>query len=78
MAIKIITKGVIPKDIPWRGTCYNCKTVVECDKSDATYHSNYDCRDPRESSYYTTTCPVCKANIHVKEHQIAYDELMRG
>ncbi len=65
MTIKIITRGIDPKTFPWRGTCHNCKTVFECDKSDTTHHPNYDPRDPREQDYDTATCPVCNAQAHV-------------
>ena len=68
MAIKIISKGVDPKTTPLRGTCSNCRTEVECQQSDAKYNDNYDCRDPRESAYYSVVCPVCSSGIYLRKY----------
>jgi len=66
MTIKIITKGVDPKTIPMRGTCHNCKTVVECAKEDVKqYYSNQ--RDMDEGYSYVA-CPLCSVQITVKEY----------
>lgn len=70
MTVKIITRGIDPKTIPWRGTCFNCKTVIECGKEDTTHHPNYDPRDPREQAYETASCPVCNSQVIVNPYNI--------
>ena len=67
MTIKIITRGADPKKTILECACNNCKTIFECEKSDAKYEGNYDCRDPRESPYYTVSCPVCNRGVYVKD-----------
>ena len=61
MAIKVITKGVPPKDKVFKGTCHNCKSVVECKKEDGN-HSYGDQRDPGEM--VNIMCPVCHSNMY--------------
>ena len=68
MSIKIISKGIDPKTIPLRGTCYTCKTVVECAQKDAVVSDAYDCRDQRSGTSYTVACPVCNSSIYVTKH----------
>lgn len=64
MTIKIITKGVNPKAILLRGSCYNCKTVVECSKDDAK--NTYDQRD---GNSWSVVCPVCSGSIYLVEYE---------
>jgi len=63
MTIKIITKGIGPKTIPLCGTCYTCRTVVECEQSDANFYSSSYGGD----SGYCVVCPVCSASISLTQ-----------
>lgn len=62
--MKIICRGVDPKEHTWRGTCLNCKTLVEFSKAEARYN-----HDQRDGDYLTVTCPVCGGDIHSAVHQ---------
>lgn len=76
--MKVIKTGQIPREY-FKGTCGNCKSVVEAEKNefnDIKYADNYDCRDPREQSYYyvNATCPVCNElfTLILKKELIPY------
>ena len=61
MAIKVIFQGQRPEDKPYEGTCYTCKTKIECLQADGTIKPAYDQRD-RES--LIVICPTCKGTIN--------------
>lgn len=56
--MKIIKKGKRPEDKKHRGTCHNCKTVVEFSQSEGvvTY-------DQRDGNFVTVKCPTCGQDI---------------
>jgi hypothetical protein len=61
--MKVLKEG-IPPNPNFRGTCRICNTEIEAEPSDIKRHDP-DQRDPRESTYYTTTCPVCHRGMNV-------------
>jgi uncharacterized protein with PIN domain len=56
--VKIIHRGVDPKDTTHRAVCARCKTEVEFTQSEAVYHS-----DRREGDFLSIACPVCADTI---------------
>jgi DNA-directed RNA polymerase subunit RPC12/RpoP len=60
MTIKILERGVDPKEIPMRFLCRNCGTKIECLKADMKTEPAYDMR---EVSYDYVPCPVCNTRI---------------
>lgn len=60
MAIDILHRGHLPEDEIFKGTCYNCKTVFECLKSDGMFHSGSQMDGP----YVIIVCPVCGKNAN--------------
>lgn len=59
--MRIITQGKLPEEQMFKGTCYNCKTVFECKRSEGTYHEAYDQRD---DPYLSVSCPVCSKSAN--------------
>lgn len=55
--IKIIVRGDDPAEKVWKGKCYTCKSVLEWNISDATYHYPGDQRDL--DPFTQIPCPVC-------------------
>lgn len=68
MTIKIITKGVDPKTVPMRGTCQNCKTVVECGKEDVQQY--YGTQRDMDAGYSYVVCPLCTAQIVIRRYPV--------
>lgn len=62
--MKIIRKGIDPKNRRMTGTCNNCSTEIECIASEAEVHS-----DIRDGNYYTVRCPVCEYSIYVDSNE---------
>jgi len=60
--MRIVKLGNVPGDEIGKGTCHNCKTVIECYKKECT-KSYYDQRDACWN--YSVTCPVCKNSMGV-------------
>jgi RNase P subunit RPR2 len=52
--VKVISRGVDPKDFAYRMSCSNCKSLLEFVVGDLT-----STHDQREGAYYTLKCPVC-------------------
>lgn len=59
--MKIIHKGEPPADL-WRGTCYHCKTVLECKSHEL--RNSYP-GDQRDGPVGFLSCPVCGRDMHV-------------
>lgn len=55
MAIKVVSRGIDPKDYLYRKACSMCKSMLEFKKDDLKWESDY-----RNGGYYSMTCPVCK------------------
>ena len=53
--MKIIQKGRLPKDRVWRGTCSNCRAVVEALESELTGIQG----DQRDGPFSREECPEC-------------------
>ena len=58
--MRIITRGQIPEDNPYRATCYHCKTVVEFFQKEGKIT-----RCQRDGDSVTVICPLCKKYITV-------------
>lgn len=58
--MKIIKQGIDPKTLVYKGSCNNCSTEVEFDRSEGkvTY-------DQRDGDYISVECPTCKHKINV-------------
>lgn len=56
--MKIIKKGILPKERMHRAKCYNCKTEIEFKEEEAVI-----IYDQRDGNYLSITCPVCGSNI---------------
>jgi len=55
--MKIVKKGILPKDRVYVGTCYNCKTVMEAKEAELKYTS---CRN---ETAYTASCMLCNVTV---------------
>ena len=58
----ILEKGTPPEKRLWRGTCNRCKTRVEFEQGEGTFHD-----DQRDGAYVTVICPVCQHTIYGSE-----------
>lgn len=60
-AVKIISKGAPKTERVWRGTCYDCKSVVEAMEGELTGVKE----DQRDGWYANAVeCPVCSKMMH--------------
>ncbi len=59
MTLRVTKEGQIPGDREMIGTCYHCKTEVECLQADA------DSSTDRNETCFTVACPLkgCFSNI---------------
>lgn len=57
--MKIIQRGVLPKDKVYRTTCVNCKTIFEFSDYEATKMF-----DQRDGDYLIVVCPVCEQKCY--------------
>lgn len=58
--MKIISKGTPKAERVWRGTCYDCKSVVEAMEGELNTHC-----DQRDGWYADAVkCPVCTKMMH--------------
>lgn len=60
--MKIIKRGTPPSEDIFGGTCFRCKTVIECTRAEVP-KVEYDQRDDDE--YGNVKCPVCAGLISV-------------
>jgi RNase P subunit RPR2 len=59
--MRIISRGIKPEDKLYRGTCKNCKTVFECNRSEGKYENDF-----REGGgFLRVTCPLCQSNTEI-------------
>ncbi len=56
--MKIIKRGKLPSQKKWRGTCRQCKTIVEALQEELSVTS-----DQRDGEIGTANCPVCKTQM---------------
>lgn len=56
--MKIISKGVPKSARVWRGTCNDCRSIVEATEGELTTHS---CQ--RDGEWAEAKCPVCKSRL---------------
>lgn len=55
--IKVVSRGVDPKDYLYRMKCSTCKSVLEFQKADLKWESDY-----RNGGYWSLTCPMCRGS----------------
>jgi phage FluMu protein Com len=63
--MKIIKRGTVPtpdSEKVHKGTCHNCKTVIEFQQKEAKLFEDYD--DRGYATYLTIDCPVCNKSIY--------------
>jgi len=61
----IIKQGKVPGDRVWRGTCFNCSSVMEALEKELNIST-----DIREAGMFAhTKCPVCKSNFTMYPHK---------
>jgi hypothetical protein len=60
--MNIIERGELPNDHVMHGRCGNCKTLIECRRSEATALA-----DRNEPPTPAITCPVCAGWIYLSE-----------
>lgn len=65
--MRIVSKGVDPKEQLYRHVCGPCKTMVEFKLADLKRTDDY-----REGTYYSYDCPVCR-----ESHNFAHSALGR-
>lgn len=58
--MRIISKGILPKDKTYTTTCNKCKTMYEFTQSDGTLMND------RNELIVCINCPVCKSSAAVK------------
>lgn len=70
MAIKVIHRGTTPEHEPFRGTCPNCNSLIECERSDGT--PGYDPRERKE--FLRLQCTVCQAPMTAYSQRVNYSD----
>lgn len=60
--IKIIKQGTPEEEYIWEGTCSNCKSTIECNKSDIKYEN-----DGKGFDIAYVKCPrnKCVSNVYM-------------
>jgi RNase P subunit RPR2 len=53
--MKIIERGHLPEQKPYRVTCGTCRTIFEFEQREAKVT-----RDQRDGDYVSIACPVCQ------------------
>lgn len=56
--MKVIRRGQVPEERVYRVICNRCKTEIEFEQREATYHP-----DQRDGDFLSITCPVCMSQI---------------
>lgn len=57
--MKIIKRGKLADEVPFRGTCHNCKSVIEAYRCELFIE--YDHKEHGE--FGRATCPVCRRDM---------------
>lgn len=55
--MRIIERGTPPDDVPWKGQCIKCRSVLEALKQEL----NVEWDDRERGEFGRATCPVCKS-----------------
>lgn len=59
--MKIISRGSLPENDVYRGTCGWCKTVFDCARHEGKFQA---ARDQRDEDRLVVPCPVCTKNVN--------------
>lgn len=71
--MKIIKRGIVPKEQIFEVTCITCKSELEFAKGELTARgSQYN------EAIYGITCPVCNADIYFYESELPKFEKKEG
>ncbi len=60
--MEIIRRGTPPSEIKWRGTCSQCKSIMECKEGEVHDIYEGDQREPGRMG--KAACPVCSAIVN--------------
>lgn len=60
--MEIIRKGIVPR-LVFEGTCYNCKCVVRCHRSELTDYNSGDQREPE--AFGKVKCPTADCGCQI-------------
>ncbi len=65
--MKIVKRGTPPKDTVFAGTCFQCKSDLECTRDELPSYNPGDYRS--EGEFGHADCPVCGYRVcfHPKE-----------
>jgi rRNA maturation endonuclease Nob1 len=61
--VRIVKRGKVPEDRPWRGTCTTCRSVLEAVRGELKVE--YDQREDGE--WAAGNCPVCGRVVNFYE-----------
>lgn len=56
--MRIVYTGKIPESVVYEGSCWSCKTRIECDQ-----HETESITSPYGDTNYFYACPICKKSI---------------
>ncbi len=57
--MKILKKGILPKDKTYTVSCGNCHTKFQFKQ-----HEGEIIEDDRDGDYITIKCPICKGHVN--------------
>jgi len=62
--VKLITEGILPNNIIYRGECHYCHSIMEAKQKELTVSVQWN-----ETNYYAK-CLLCKRSVSFIEKQI--------
>ena len=65
--MKVMKKGVPPKEPTQKIECHACHSELEFTKFDVQKHGSYGDYGDASTASFTVTCPVCQMVLSVKD-----------